>query len=211
MPSSATVRKKDRVRFDEPAPRRAEPARAVAGPHRFGLSAGPTGSAGAAAAARAITCGQGPALDELHGVEVDAALAADGEDRDDVRVVQLRRGLGLVLEPLQLARVERGREGQHLQGHAAAQRDLLGLVDDAHAAAADLADGCGSRPGFPGRDRRSARDCPGSRPPGSTGLTAARRMNSRLARQASRSSARSGCSASKAALVGAAPSWSAAR
>ena len=29
---------------------------------------------------------------------------------------------------------------QHLEGDVPAQRDLLGLVDDAHAAAADLAD-----------------------------------------------------------------------
>ena len=83
---------------------------------------------------------QGLAVDELHGVEVDAALAADGVDRHDVGVVQLAGGVGFVAEACQSARVEHRREGQHLQGDSPAERDLLGLVDDAHAAAADLAD-----------------------------------------------------------------------
>ena len=39
---------------------------------------------------------QRPALDELHGVVVDAPLAADGVDRHDVRVVQAGRRQGLV-------------------------------------------------------------------------------------------------------------------
>ena len=84
--------------------------------------------------------GQRAAVDELHGVEVDAALAADGEDRHDVGVVQARRRPRLVLEALQVARVHRRRERQHLQRHPPIQRDLLRLVDDAHAAPADLAD-----------------------------------------------------------------------
>ena len=95
-------------------------------------------------AARDCSCadqvGEVLALDELHGVVVDAALAADGVDRHDVRVVQLRRRLGLVLEALQLPGVQRRRERQHLEGDAPAQRQLHRLVDDAHAAAADLAD-----------------------------------------------------------------------
>ena len=84
--------------------------------------------------------GQALALDELHGVVVHAPLAADGVDRHDVGVVQAGGGLGLELEPLELPGVERRGEGQDLQRHAAAERDLLGLVDDAHAAAADLAE-----------------------------------------------------------------------
>ena len=88
----------------------------------------------------AMTCGQAAALDELHGVEGHAPLAADGVDRDDVRVVQAGGGLGLELEPLQLPRVHRRGNRQDLQRHAAAERDLLGLVDDPHAAPADLAD-----------------------------------------------------------------------
>jgi hypothetical protein len=77
---------------------------------------------------------------ELHGVVVHAALAADAVHRDDVWVVQAGGGLGLDAEPLDLPGVHRGGHRQELQRHAAAQRDLLGLVDDPHAAAADLAD-----------------------------------------------------------------------
>jgi hypothetical protein len=84
--------------------------------------------------------GQAAAVDELHGVVVDGALAADGVDVDDVRVVQRGGRPGLVVEALQLPRVQRSGEGQHLEGHAAAQRELFGLVDHAHAAAADLPD-----------------------------------------------------------------------
>ena len=50
-----------------------------------------------------------------------------------------------MLEPLELPRVQGRRERQHLQRHPAAQRELLGLVDDPHAAPADLADAAGSR------------------------------------------------------------------
>jgi hypothetical protein len=68
-----------------------------------------------------------------------AALAADGVDGHDVRVVQQRRGLGLGLEPLELARVEPAGQGQDLQGDPTVQRELFGLVDDPHAAAPDFA------------------------------------------------------------------------
>ena len=44
------------------------------------------------------------------------------------------------LKPLHGLFVGDGAEPQHLQGHVAAERGLLGLVDDAHAAAAELAD-----------------------------------------------------------------------
>ena len=54
-------------------------------------------------------------------------------------MVERGGGAGFVLEALQLLLVEHRGERQHLQRDAAAERDLLGLVDDAHAAAADLA------------------------------------------------------------------------
>src|SRR5207302_10180813 len=82
--------------------------------------------------------GQRLALDELHGVEMDAALAADRVDGHDVRVMQMGGGPGLVLEALQLPRIERQGKRQHLQGDAPAEGQLFSLVDDAHAAAADL-------------------------------------------------------------------------
>ena len=92
------------------------------------------------AAERVDPIGEGRAVDELHGVVVDAALAADRVDRDDVGVVQMRGRLGLDAEPGDLPRVDGGGEREDLQGHPTAQRVLLGLVDDAHAAAAELAD-----------------------------------------------------------------------
>ena len=78
-------------------------------------------------------------LDELHGIEADIAVLADLVDRHDVGVVQLGRGAGLAAEPLADRPVAGRLPRQNLQRHAAAQRDLLGLVDHAHAAAADLA------------------------------------------------------------------------
>ncbi len=84
--------------------------------------------------------GQGPAVDELHGVIMDAALAADAIDGDDVLMVQMGGRLGLVLEALDLLGVQGGRQRQHLEGNAPAQRKLLRLVHDPHAASADLAE-----------------------------------------------------------------------
>ena len=83
--------------------------------------------------------GQRLSFDKLHGIIMDAALAAGGEDAHDVRVLDLCCRVGFILEALQLLGVKRGGEGQHLQGHAAAQRDLLSLVDNAHAAPAKFA------------------------------------------------------------------------
>ena len=80
------------------------------------------------------------ALDELHGVEDDLAVLAHLEDRHDIGVVQPRRGPRLAAEPLQRLAVLGHDAGQDLERDPAAERDLLGLVDHAHAAAADLAD-----------------------------------------------------------------------
>ena len=80
------------------------------------------------------------ALDELHGIVADLAVLADLEDRHDVGVVELRRRPRLAAEAGQRLEVLRDLPGQDLQGHAAAEGDLLGLVDHAHAAPADLAE-----------------------------------------------------------------------
>jgi hypothetical protein len=69
---------------------------------------------------------------------VDAALTADAEDRHDIRVVQLGRCLRFVLETLQLLGIQGGGKRQHLQRHAAAERDLHRFINHAHAAAADF-------------------------------------------------------------------------
>jgi hypothetical protein len=79
------------------------------------------------------------ALDELHDVIVQPVGLADAEDRHDVRVVQPRRRLGLAAEAPQALLVQQGGAGQDLEGHVPAEGRLLRLVDDAHAAAAHLA------------------------------------------------------------------------
>ena len=61
--------------------------------------------------------GKGGPVHELHGVEVNASFATHTVDGQDVRVVQLRRGLGFVLEALQLSLIQYGREWQHLERH----------------------------------------------------------------------------------------------
>jgi hypothetical protein len=76
----------------------------------------------------------------ISGLSRYTALAADPENRDDVRMVQMGGSLGLVLEALQLLRVHGSGEGQHLEGHTPAQGDLHCLIDHAHAAAANLLD-----------------------------------------------------------------------
>ncbi len=78
------------------------------------------------------------ALDELHGVVVDAVALADAEDRHDVGVVQPPGRLGLAAEAGQVRRVQQRRGRQHLEGDVPAERFLLRLVNDAHAAPAHL-------------------------------------------------------------------------
>jgi hypothetical protein len=79
---------------------------------------------------------QAVALDELHGVVVNALGLADAEDGHDVAVVQPRRRLRLAAEALRVTGMGPRVRRQDFQGDAAAERDLLGFVDDAHAAAA---------------------------------------------------------------------------
>ena len=60
--------------------------------------------------------------------------------RDDPRVLEQGRRLRLELEPLQRPRVHRRGQREHLQRDPSAERELLGLVDDPHAPASDLAE-----------------------------------------------------------------------
>ena len=69
---------------------------------------------------------RGPAIPGPHDREYSAADAC--------------RRVRLITKALELPRIKHGREGQHLEGHAPAQRNLLGLVHHAHAATAYLAD-----------------------------------------------------------------------
>src|SRR5438128_714675 len=76
----------------------------------------------------------------LHRVEVDGTLTADGKDWNDVRMMELRCRLGLVLETLQAFFIQSRSEGQNFQGHVATKRDLHRLVDNPHTATTDFSD-----------------------------------------------------------------------
>src|SRR5262245_13043070 len=81
---------------------------------------------------------QGLAFHKLHRVEMNAALAANKINRNNVRVLKVSSRLRLVLESLELLRVEGSRKGKNFERYAPAERDLDGLVDDPHAAPADF-------------------------------------------------------------------------
>ncbi len=83
--------------------------------------------------------GEALPLDELHGVVVDAALAADRVHRHDLLVLHVGRRQCLGLEALEAPRVDGRGERQDLERNPPPQRDLLGLVDDPHPAPAHLA------------------------------------------------------------------------
>ena len=147
------------------------------------------------------------ALDELHDVEVRPLVLADAEDRHDVGVVQPRRRAGLALEPADLLRVGQDRAGgQDLQRHPPAQRLLLGLVDDPHAAPADLAEQpelaqpAGRHAGDrPAAAERSTRCGSPESPPRSS-------IISRAGKRARISSASSGCASAYSSGVAGSPS-----
>ena len=117
--------------------------------------------------------GEVAALDELHAEVALAVVLADLVDRDDAGVVEQRDGLGLVLEPAQLGVVGQDAGLDHLEGDGPVEADLAGLVDDAHAAAAQLlldlvvaevadgrARGIGEAPGSPPISRSAGRTTP---------------------------------------------------
>src|SRR5581483_5084783 len=79
-------------------------------------------------------------VEVVHDDEVAPALVADLVDLDDVRVVERGGELGLLLEASEELRVRRGARREDLDRVALAGRaPLLGLEEDAHAAAGDLA------------------------------------------------------------------------
>src|SRR5260370_25620261 len=53
-------------------------------------------------------------------------------------MVQMRGGLRFIAKALKLTRIDSAGKRQNLEGDAPAQRNLLRLIHDSHAAAADL-------------------------------------------------------------------------
>ena len=74
----------------------------------------------------------------LHDDEIAAAVRGDVVDDDDVRVAEGRGGLGLLDEALPAVGVGHLVGGQDLDGDGPVEVGVLGLVDGAHAALADL-------------------------------------------------------------------------
>src|SRR5207302_8291649 len=68
------------------------------------------------------------------------ARALGCQDGYDVGVVQLRRRFGFAAEALHGLGRQTQAAGEHLQRHLAVERHLTRLVDDAHAAPAQLPD-----------------------------------------------------------------------
>ena len=91
---------------------------------------------------------QGHAFQKLHGDEGWPSCFADLVDRADVGMVQSGSGLRFALKALEGLRVVGYIVGQELQGDEAAELGVLGLVDDAHAAAAELFDDAVVRDGL---------------------------------------------------------------
>ncbi len=81
---------------------------------------------------------QAAARDQLHAEEALARRLAHLVDRHDVGMVELRDGLGLVLEPDQLGLAGEFGRPDDLEGDQPVQGDLPCLVDDAHSAPAQL-------------------------------------------------------------------------
>ncbi len=81
--------------------------------------------------------GQRLPLHELHGEEAALEQVADLVDRDDVRVVERRRGARFLLEAPDRVGVAGERGPQQLHRDLAAKPGVVRQVDLAHPAAAD--------------------------------------------------------------------------
>jgi len=82
----------------------------------------------------------GFAVHVFHGEVVEAVAFAGLEALDDVAVVQAADGLRLPDEPPDVFLVPGEPRRKDLDRHEAVHAELAGLIDDAHAAAADLAE-----------------------------------------------------------------------
>jgi len=107
--------------------------------------------------------GQGRALVEGHGQKTLAFVLADLVDGADVRVVEGGGGLGLAAEADLVGRTHGAPVMEKLDRHLAAQLDVHGEVDHAHAAAAKgpeqpIVGDLPAREGLPGRGGSLRRD-----------------------------------------------------
>ncbi len=87
---------------------------------------------------RAQAVGQAAARDQFHAEVALALVLADLVHGHDTRMVEQGHRLRLVLEPSQLGIVGQDAGLDHLQSDRPIETDLLGTVDDAHPASAEL-------------------------------------------------------------------------
>jgi hypothetical protein len=80
------------------------------------------------------------ALDVFHHDVMDVAVIVDVVRAHNIRVVQLGNGASFETEPLQIRRIIHPILRQYLDRHAPPHELVLGQVDAAHAALADLAE-----------------------------------------------------------------------
>src|SRR5262249_52101664 len=80
------------------------------------------------------------AVDQLHAVVEQGSKLAGFEDRHDVGMVQRGDGLGLAVEPLDVARAGARAVLDHLQGDEPVEAGLPGVEDEAHGPRAQLFD-----------------------------------------------------------------------
>ena len=80
------------------------------------------------------------AFEEFHHEEGVALIFADIVDGADVGIVQRGGGAGFAAEAFQSLRIAGSLIREKFDGHGAAEADVFGFVDDAHAATADFFD-----------------------------------------------------------------------
>ena len=93
--------------------------------------------------------GERAPVEQLHGEEALPLALLDRVDRADVRVVQRRRRARLAQEALDGGRRRRQLGRQELERDDPAEAEILGLVDDTHAAGAETIDDPVMRDGLP--------------------------------------------------------------
>ena len=84
--------------------------------------------------------GEALPLDETHAEVMLALVLADLVDRDDARMIEVGRRLGLGIEAEDVGLIGELAGEDHLQRDGPVEAHLPGLKDNAHAAAGDLAD-----------------------------------------------------------------------
>ena len=78
------------------------------------------------------------AVEQFHGDEAEAVGFADFVNGADVGVIERGGGAGFAAEALESQQGLARRCREKFQGDEAAEREVLGFVDDSHAAAAEL-------------------------------------------------------------------------